>query len=84
MISEDNSKCTETLELVQRTVASAKMTDLPTVATTPYEWSIFLPIESASPKIFPEMFKELEGNKANLGVLSVALSQSTLDEVFMR
>lgn len=73
----DKFKMEETLNLIQRKITeiSVKSCIFPTISIVlPYE---FLPY-------FSETLKELEGNKQSLGIESLSMTNTTMEEVFLK
>jgi ATP-binding cassette subfamily A (ABC1) protein 3 len=48
------------------------------------ELSIVLPTESSSTSVFPSMFQELQENQQALGIRTIGMSLTTLEEVFIK
>lgn len=71
------------LSIVQNHVRNAVFKD-PSQARNPTELSIVIPTESCSTSVFPSMFQELQSNKQSLGIRTIGMSLTTMEEVFIK
>ncbi|CAG7731028.1 unnamed protein product [Allacma fusca] len=79
MTLKDKAKADKILSTVQNHVTNASFKGMP----NSLELAVILPsLEDSA--VFPSLFSDLESNKEKLGIQTVGLSLTTMDEIFMK
>jgi len=82
MTTTSNADSEVILERVQKHIPNALIKSSQTGNTS--ELGITLPNETKTTSVFPDLFTELSNLKMELGIQTIGLSLTTMDEVFVK